>query len=54
MKYEKLSKDNSDKTTIMCGQTKMTIEQLEHEMENPKSEVGRKLRSVEDILEKNY
>ena len=50
-KFEKLSRDEEEKTIIMAGQTKFTIQQLEDEI-NSNSEVGRKLRSIEKELEK--
>lgn len=54
IKYEKLARDEEDKTEIMGGQTKLTVRQLEKEMQSGDSEIGRKLRSVEKILEENY
>ena len=51
-KFEKLSRDEEKKTMIMAGHAQFTIEQLEDEI-NANSEVGRKLKSIEDIL-KNY
>ena len=51
MKYEKLSRGDSDKTIIMAGHSTFTIEQLEAEI-NMDSEIGRKLKSIEKELEK--
>ena len=51
-KFEKLSLDTQDNTKIMAGFTEFTIQQLEDEIDNPNSEIGRKLRSVEAELEK--
>jgi len=51
-KFEKLSLDNPENTKIMAGFTEFTIQQLEDEIDNPNSEIGRKLRSVEAKLEK--
>jgi len=53
IKYEKLSRSTKEDTKIMAGQTVFDISQLEDEMANDNSEVGRKLRSIEHILE-NY
>ncbi len=50
-KFEKLSRDDKDKTRIMAGHAEFTIEQLEDEI-NANSEVGRKLKSVEKELDK--
>lgn len=52
-RFEKLSRDAPENTKIMAGQAQFTIKQLEDEMTDDKSEVGRKLRSIEHILE-NY
>lgn len=52
-KFEKLSLDNPENTTIQAGYAKFTIQQLEDEIDNPDSEIGKKLRSVEDMLD-NY
>lgn len=52
-KFVKLSRDKEDNTVIMAGQTQFTVKQLDDEMLDDKSEVGRKLRSIEHILE-NY
>ncbi len=51
-KFEKLSLGDPSSTKIMAGYTQFTIEQLEDEMDNPDSEIGRKLKSVEKELEK--
>lgn len=51
MKYEKLSRDSLESTKIMGGHVQFSIEQLENEMKDDNSEVGRKLRSVEKELE---
>ncbi len=51
-KFEKLSLDTQENTKIMAGFTEFTIQQLEDEIDNPNSEIGRKLRSVEAELEK--
>jgi len=51
-KFEKLSLDTQDNTKIMAGFTEFTIQQLEDEIDNPNSEIGKKLRSVEAELEK--
>lgn len=50
--FEKLARDEEDKTTIMAGHVKYSIKQLEDEMIDPKSEIGRKLRNMEKELEK--
>ena len=52
MKYEKLSRSTKEDTKIMAGQTVFTVKQLEDEMVDDKSEIGRKLKSIEHILEK--
>lgn len=51
-KFEKLSLDTQENTTIQAGYAQFTIQQLEDEIDNPNSEIGRKLRSVEAGLEK--
>lgn len=53
MVFEKLSRDKEKNTRIMAGQDSFTVEQLENE-ERMNSDIGKKLRRVEDILEKNY
>lgn len=50
-KFEKLSRDKEENTIIMAGQVKMTVSQLEDEI-NANSEIGRKLKSVEKELDK--
>lgn len=50
-KFEKLSRDEPKNTEIMAGHTTFTVEQLENEMVDDKSEIGKKLRSIEHILE---
>ncbi len=50
-KFEKLSRDKEEKTVIMAGHTKMTIEQMEEEIKAD-SEIGKKLKSIEKELEK--
>lgn len=54
MKYKKLSRSTEDDTEIMGGHTKLTVQQLEKEMKSGDSEIGRKLREMEKILEENY
>ncbi len=51
-KFEKLSIDKPENTKIMAGYATFTINQLENEIDNPNSEIGRKLKSVEAELEK--
>lgn len=51
-KFEKLSRDEHKNTKIMAGQAIFTVKQLDDEMIDDKSEVGRKLRSIEHELEK--
>ena len=51
-KFEKLTLDDPDNTKIMAGYAEFSIKQLEDEIGNPNSEIGRKLRSVEAELEK--
>lgn len=51
-KFEKLSLDTQENTKIMAGFAEFTIQQLEDEIDNPNSEIGKKLRSVESELEK--
>ena len=48
---KKLSRDDPKNTKIMAGQTQFTIEQLDREMIDNNSEIGKKLRSIEKILE---
>jgi len=50
-KFEKLSLDEPDKTVIMAGYSQFTINQLENEIDS-NSEIGKKLKSVEKLLEK--
>ena len=50
-KFEKLSLDDPNKTMIMAGYAKFSINQLEEEI-NSNSEIGKKLKSVEKELEK--
>lgn len=50
VEFKKLSNDNPDRTVIMAGYTKFSINQLENEID-ANSEIGRKLKSVEKILE---
>lgn len=52
MKYKQLTltEDEAD-TMIMAGHTKMTVKQMEDEIKAD-SEIGRKLKSVEEELEK--
>lgn len=50
-RFVKLSRDSPENTKIMAGQAVFTVQQLEDEMINVDSEVGRKLRSIEHILE---
>lgn len=51
MEYKKLSRSEEKDTKIMAGHTTFTISQLENEMIDDKSDIGRKLRSIEHILE---
>ena len=51
-KFEKLSLDKPEDTKIMAGYAEFTIQQLENEIENPNSEIGKKLKSVEAKLDK--
>lgn len=51
-KFEKLSLDNPETTKIMAGYAEFSIQQLEDEIDNPNSEIGRKLKSVEAELDK--
>lgn len=51
-KFKKLTLDDEDKTKIYAGQAVFTVKQLEEEI-SADSEIGRKLKSVEDKL-KDY
>ncbi len=51
-KFEKLSLDTPEHTHIMAGYASFSIKQLEDEIDNPNSEIGRKLKSVEAELDK--
>lgn len=51
-KFEKLSLDTPENTQIMAGYAKFSIKQLEDEIDNPNSEIGKKLKSVEAELDK--
>ena len=48
--FKKLSNDDPDKTVIMAGYNKFTIQQLENEI-SADSEIGKKLKSVEKMLD---
>ena len=50
-KFEKLSRDDPDKTIIMAGHSTFTIKQLEAEIDM-NSEIGKKLKTIEKELEK--
>lgn len=50
-KFEKLSRDEPENTKILAGQTTFTVKQLDNEMLDDKSEIGRKLKSIQTILE---
>jgi len=50
-RFEKLSRDSEDNTKIMAGHVQFTIKQLEDEIKVD-SEIGKKLKSVEEELEK--
>lgn len=50
-KFDKLSRDDPDKTIIMAGHTQFTVKELEDEI-NWNSEIGKKLKAVEKELEK--
>ncbi len=50
-KFEKLSLDDPSSTKIMAGYAQFTIKQLEIEIDS-NSEIGKKLKSVEEILDK--
>ncbi len=51
MKFDKLTRDEEDKTKIMAGHATFSIKELEEEI-NMDSEIGRKLKSVEKYLER--
>jgi putative AlgH/UPF0301 family transcriptional regulator len=53
MEFKKLTRDEERKTKIMAGHSAYTPEQLENEIKAG-SEIGKKLKSVEKILEENY
>jgi len=50
-KFEKLSLDTPENTIIMAGYGQFTVKQLESEID-ANSEIGKKLKSVEDLLDK--
>lgn len=52
-KYEKLSRTDDNDTIMYAGQAKLTIKQLEHEVKMD-SDIGKKLKSIERILDENY
>lgn len=52
-KYEKLCRTDENDTVVYAGQAKLSIKQLEHEVKMD-SEIGKKLKSIEKILEDNY
>lgn len=52
MEFEKLTRDEESKTKIHAGHITYTIKQLEDEMANPNSEIGRKLKAIEKELDK--
>ncbi len=51
MKFDKLTRDDKEKTKIAAGHTMFEVDDLENEI-NMDSEIGRKLKSVEKELEK--
>jgi putative AlgH/UPF0301 family transcriptional regulator len=51
VEFKKLSLDEPNKTVIMAGYAKFTVEQLDNEMD-ANSEIGKKLKTVEHILER--
>jgi len=51
VEYKKLTRDEPENTKIHAGHVSFTVEQLEDEMKDKDSEVGRKLKSVEKELE---
>jgi hypothetical protein len=53
MEYQKLTRDDPGKTKINAGHSSFSVEQLEEEM-NMDTEIGKRLKSVEKILEENY
>ncbi|MDD3474349.1 MAG: hypothetical protein PHP08_00415 [Candidatus Dojkabacteria bacterium] len=53
MKYEKLTRDDLENTKICAGATTLTVDQLEEEIEAD-SEIGKKLKSIEKILQEEY
>ena len=50
-KFEKLSRDEPENTIIYAGHTQFTVKQLENEIKTD-SDIGRKLKSIEKILDK--
>jgi len=52
MEYKKLSRDETENTKIMAGHVSFSVKQLEDEMANDKSEIGKKLKSIEKELDK--
>ena len=50
-RYEKLSRDEPENTIIYAGHTQFSVKQLENEIKAD-SEIGRKLKSIENELEK--
>jgi putative AlgH/UPF0301 family transcriptional regulator len=53
MKFKKLSRDEEKNTKIMAGHVSFSVEQLEKEITDNNSDIGKKLRSIEVELE-NY
>jgi len=50
-RYERLTRDDESNTRIMAGHSQLSIKQLEDEQIDPNSEIGRKLKTIEDKLE---
>ena len=53
VEYKKLTRDDPEKTKIRAGHSSFTVSQLEEEI-NMDTEIGKKLKTVEKILEENY
>lgn len=52
-KFEKLTRDNIENTKICAGATSLSVEQMEEEIDM-NTEIGRKLKSIEKILDEQY
>lgn len=53
VEYNKLTRDDPSKTRIRAGHSSFTVEQMEEEIDMD-TEIGKKLKTVEKILDEKY